>query len=60
VSEGFDREKVQAEARGRLSALYERYMNELEAEADRILRERLSELEPLKKELVESLRGVKG
>ncbi len=60
MSEGFDREKVLAEARGRLSALYERYMNELETEADRILRERLSELEPLKKELVESLRSVKG
>lgn len=58
VAEGFDKEKVIAEARSRLSALYERYMNEIEAEADRILRERIAALEPLKEELLKSLRGI--
>lgn len=57
--EGFDREKIMAEARSRLSALYEKYVAEIEAEADRILRERLAELEPLRRELVESLRSFK-
>jgi len=55
----FNRERIIEEARARLSSLYERYMNEIEAEADRILREKLSELEPLKRELVESLREFK-
>jgi len=59
LSAEFDKEKIIEEARARLSALYERYMSEIEAEADRILREKLAELEPLRRELVESLRSVK-
>jgi F0F1-type ATP synthase membrane subunit b/b' len=59
MAEGFDPEKIMAEARARLSALYEKYVDDIEAEADRILRERLATLEPLRKELVESLRSIK-
>lgn len=58
MAESFDKEKIIAEARSRLSALYERYMSEIEAEADRILRERIAALEPLREELLRSLRGV--
>ncbi len=58
MSEGFNAEKIIEEARARLSALYERYMNEIEQEADRILRERLEALEPLRREMIEGLRKV--
>ena len=55
---GFDREKVLAEARARLSALYEKYVEEIEREADRVLREKLSQLDPIRKELEDALRNI--
>ena len=58
MAQVFDREKVLEEARARLSALYERYIEEIEKEADRILREKLSQLDPIKRELEESLRTI--
>ncbi len=54
----FDKETVLKDARSRLYSLYEKFIREIEEEADRILRERIASLEPIKKELLEKLKSV--
>ena len=54
----FDKEAVLKDARSKLYSLYEKFIREIEEEADRILRERVASLEPIKKELLEKLKSV--
>ncbi len=54
----FDKEAVLKDARSKLYSLYEKFIREIEEEADRILRERIASLEPIKKELLEKLKSV--
>jgi F0F1-type ATP synthase membrane subunit b/b' len=54
----FDKEKILGDARSKLYSLYEKFVKEIEEEADRVLRERIASLEPIKKELLEKLKSV--
>jgi len=54
----FDKEKILEDARSKLYSMYEKFVREIEEEADRILRERIASLEPIKKELLEKLKSI--
>ncbi|WP_168371234.1 hypothetical protein [Pyrodictium occultum] len=52
-----DVESIVAEARRSLEEIYREYTRRLEEEAKRIVSERLSEIEPVKRKLVEALKA---
>ena len=52
-----DFEGMVAEARKKLEEMFRNYVSEIEEEANRILSERLRQIEPIKKEIIGSLRS---
>ena len=53
-----DVESFVSEARKKFEEIYKSYAKEIEEEARRVVSQRLSQIEPIKKEIVNSLRHI--
>lgn len=53
-----DVESLVSEARKKFEEIYKSYVKEIEEEARRVVSQRLSQVEPIKKEIVNSLRHI--